>query len=86
MGAMSRRDLAHVMSALWKLAGGEAGVAVDVGAVEEAIGRGRGDMRTGLNLQSLAADGIVAEVEGGAWALTPSGVAQIAEDRELSDR
>ena len=74
------------MSALWDLAGGEAGVAVDLGAVGEAIGRGRGDMRTPLNLQSLAEEGIAEELPGGGWALTPAGVARIAEDRELSDR
>jgi hypothetical protein len=83
---MSRRDLAHVMNALWDLSGGVADAAVDVGAVDEAIGRGRNDMRTPLNLQSLAADGLVAEVGEGRWALTPDGVAWIVEDRELSDR
>jgi hypothetical protein len=83
---MSRRDLAHVMTALWTLSGAQAGAAVDVAAVDEAIGRGRGDMRTPLNLQSLADDGIVVALGAGAWALTPDGIARIAEDRELSDR
>jgi hypothetical protein len=83
---VSRRDLAHVMTALWELAGAKAGAPVAVAAVDEAIGRGRGDMRTPLNLQSLADDGIVEELADGAWALTPHGVATIAEDRELSDR
>jgi hypothetical protein len=83
---VSRRDLAHVMNALWNLSGGAPDVAVDVVAVDEAIGRGRNDMRTPLNLQSLAADGLVAEVGEGRWALTPDGVAWIVEDRELSDR
>jgi hypothetical protein len=85
---MSRRDLAHVMTALWNLSGAQAGAAVDVAAVDEAIGRGRGDMRTPLNLQSLADDGIVVAVGPGAraWALTPEGIARIAEDRELSGR
>jgi hypothetical protein len=83
---MSRRDLAHLMTALWNLSGGQAGAAVEVAAVDEAIGRGRGDMRTQLNLQSLADDGIVVAVGAGAWALTPEGIARIAEDRELSDR
>jgi hypothetical protein len=82
---MSRRDLAHVLTALWELTGARAGVAVDVADVDEAIGRGRGDMRTPLNLESLAADGLVAAA-GGGWALTPEGIARIAEDRELSDR
>ncbi len=83
---MSRRDLAHVMTALWELSGGQAGAPVAEAAVDEAIGRGRGDMRTALNLGSLAADGIVVALEGGDWALTGDGVARIAEDRELSDR
>jgi hypothetical protein len=83
---MSRRDLAHVMSAMWDLSGGVADVAVDVGAVDEAIGRGRNDMRTPLNLRSLEADGLVASAVDGRWSLTPAGIAWIVEDRELSDR
>ncbi len=83
---MSRRALAHVMHAMWDLAGGAPGVAVPVAAVDEAIGRGRGDMRTPLNLGSLAADGHVVALDDGAWALTPEGVAWIARDRALSDR
>ena len=82
---MSRRDLAHVLTALWNLSGGEPDVAVDVADVDEAIGRGRGDMRTPLNLQSLADQGLVVAA-GGGWALTPRGVAWIVQDRELSDR
>jgi hypothetical protein len=83
---MSRRDLAHVMNALWDLSGGVPAVPVQVAAVDEAIGRGRGDMRTPLNLGSLADEGHVVALADGAWALTPDGVAWIAEDRELSDR
>lgn len=83
---MSRRDLAHVMSALWDLSGGAPGVAVSVAAIDEAIGRGHGDMRTPLNLGSLAEDGHVARLDDGAWALTAEGVAWIVEDRSLSDR
>jgi hypothetical protein len=83
---MSRRDIAHLMTALWELSGGQADAPVAVAAVDEAIGRGRGDMRTTLNLASLAADGIVAELGDGTWALTAEGVARIAEDRELSGR
>jgi hypothetical protein len=83
---VSRRDLAHVMTALWELSGGQAGAPVAVAAVDEAIGRGRGDMRTTLNLASLAADGIVRALDDGGWALTAEGVARIAEDRELSGR
>jgi hypothetical protein len=80
---MSRRDLAHVLTRLWELSGGKAGVGVTVEAVDEAIGRGRGDMRTPLNLQSLEAQGVVGPLPDGSWALTPEGVAQIEQDREL---
>jgi hypothetical protein len=86
MDRVSRRDLAHVMTALWKLSGAEAGAAVEAAAVDEAIGRHRGDMRTPLNLQSLADEGVVEALGDGRWALTPAGVERIAEDRELSDR
>jgi hypothetical protein len=83
---MSRRDLAHVLTALWNLSGAAPDVAVKVADIDEAIGRGHGDMRTPLNLQSLAADGVVEELAGGDWTLTPQGIARIAEDRELSGR
>jgi hypothetical protein len=82
---MSRRDLAHVLTALWNLSGGEPDVAVAVADIDEAIGRGRDDMRTPLNLGSLADEGLVVAADGG-WALTPQGVAWIVEDRRLSDR
>jgi hypothetical protein len=83
---MSRRDLAHVMTALHDLSGGRAGVAVDVAAIDEAIGRGRRDMRTPLNLADLAADGLVASPGDGRWALTDDGVDRIRRDRELSNQ
>lgn len=83
---MSRRDLAHVRTALWNLSGGQAGVAVDVADIDEAVGRGRGDMRTPLNLQSLEDDGLVGVLGDGRWALTPPGIEWIVQDRELSDR
>lgn len=83
---MSRRDLVHVLDALWRLSGGTAGVSVDVTDVDEAIGRGRGDMRTPLNLQSLADQGHAAPHADGSWVLTPEGRAWRAEDRRLSDR
>ncbi|MEA2154312.1 MAG: hypothetical protein QOE11_452 [Solirubrobacteraceae bacterium] len=86
MSRMSRRDLAHVMTALWDLSAGQPGMAIAVGAIDEAIGRGRRDMRTPLNLQSLAADGLVEARAGDAWALTPQGVDWLVQDRELSDR
>lgn len=84
--AMSRRDLAHVLNALWDLSGAAAGVAVDVADVDEAIGRGRADMRTPLNLHSLAEEGLVVALADDRWALTPQGVAWIVQDRELSDQ
>lgn len=81
---MSRRDLAHVLTALWNLSGGEADVAVAVADIDEAIGRGRGDMRTPLNLQALEEEGLVVALGAGSWALTPPGVAWIVQDRRLS--
>ena len=84
---MSRRDLVHILDALWRLSGGAPDVAVPVADIEEAIGRGHGDMRTPLNLQSLRDDGLVEQsADEDAWALTHEGIAWIREDRELSDR
>ncbi len=83
---MSRRDLAHVLDVLWKRSGGEAGVAVAVADIDAAIGRGHDDMRTPLNLGSLAADGRALRLDDGRWALTPAGVAWLEQDRDLSDR
>lgn len=83
---MSQRDLAHVLGSLWERSGGTAGVAVAIADIDEDIGRGRGDMRTPLNLHALQQRGLVASPEDGTSALTPLGVAWIAEDRELSDR
>jgi alkanesulfonate monooxygenase SsuD/methylene tetrahydromethanopterin reductase-like flavin-dependent oxidoreductase (luciferase family) len=83
---MSRRDLAHVLAALAELSGGRAGAGVSVAAIDEAIGRHPGDMRTPLNLGDLAADGRVARLDDATWALTDAGLAWIAQDRELSDR
>ena len=83
---MSRRDLVRALEALWRLSDGDPGVGVAVADVDEAIGRGYGDMRTPLNLQSLAEQGLVVQVGEGVWALTPEGVARVKEDRELSDR
>ncbi len=83
---MSRRDLAHVMTALWRLSGDAHDAAVSVDGVDAAIGRGSGDMRTPLHLQALADDGLVAQQPDGGWALTPQGIAWVREDRELSGR
>jgi hypothetical protein len=83
---MSRRDLAHVLTSLWQRSGGRSAIAVAVADIDEDIGRGRGDMRTPLNLRSLEEQGFVVALEDGTWALTPEGVAWIVQDRELSDR
>jgi hypothetical protein len=83
--SVSRRDLAHVLTALWNLSGGKPDVEVKVADIDEAIGRSHRDMRTPLNLQSLAEQGLVAASADG-WALTPQGVDWIVQDRELSDR
>ena len=83
---MSRRDQLHVLTALWRLSGGAANVSVQVAGIDDAIGRGHGDMRTPLDLQSLAADNRATELTDGAWALTPEGLAWLRQDRELSDR
>jgi hypothetical protein len=83
---LSRRDLVHLMTALADAAHAEADVAVPVAALDEAIGRGRADMRTPLNLASLEADGLVQQVSDGRWALTEAGVRWLREDQELSDR
>lgn len=83
---MSRRDLVHILDALWRLSGGTPGVGVSVADIDDAIGRGHRDMRTPLNLQSLSDTDLVAPLGDGAWALTPRGVAWLVEDRELSDR
>ena len=83
---MSRRDLLHVLNALSRLSGEDPDVGVSVAAVDEAIGRGHDDMRTPLNLQSLADDHRAVQRPDGTWALTAEGVAWLAQDRELSDR
>jgi hypothetical protein len=38
------------MTALWDLSGGRADIGVPVADIDIAIARGRGDMRTSLNL------------------------------------
>ncbi|HWH95263.1 MAG TPA: hypothetical protein VNT03_15490 [Baekduia sp.] len=83
---MSRRDLLHVLTALAELAGGEPGVPVTVAAIDEAIGRGRGDMRTALNLSSLAAEGLAETRADGTWSLTVAGAARHREDEDYAGR
>jgi hypothetical protein len=74
---MSARDLVHVTTALGRLAGGRAGVGVSVAAIDEAVGRGHGDMRTPLNLADLAAKGHAVQLDDGTWALTDAGVGRL---------
>ena len=76
----------HVLEALGRLSGGQPGVGVPVVQIEEAIGRGYGDMRTPLNLQSLSDEGLAQRLPDGSWALTAAGGARLQRDRELSDR
>ena len=83
---MSQRDLAHVLGSLWDRSAGKADIPVAIVDIDDDIGRGRGDMRTPLNLIALERQGLVVSRNDGAWALTSQGVARIAEDRELSDR
>jgi hypothetical protein len=83
---VSRRDLVHVLTALWRLSSGNPDVGVPVAQIDEAIGRGHGDMRTPLNLQSLSDERLAVRLPEGTWALTPQGLAWLKQDRELSDR
>jgi hypothetical protein len=83
---MSRRDLLHVLTALVELAGDAPGVPVTVAALDERIGRGRGDMRTSLNLASLAADGLVEQAGAASWSATPAGVARHRDDEDYASR
>ena len=83
---MSRRDLAHVLTALSDLAGARAGVGVAVAAIDDAIGRGRGDMRTPLNLHSLHEDGLAEPLDDGTWALTPAGIERHRQDEDYESR
>ena len=84
MASVSRRDLAHLMTALADAAHAQVGVGVPVAVLDEAIGRGRADMRTPLNLASLEEQGLVRQIEPGTWALTEAGIQRLREDEELS--
>ncbi len=83
---MSRRDLLHVLTALAELAGGEPGVPVTITAIDEAVGRGRADMRTPLNLASLAADDLAQPADDGTWSLTDAGAQRHREDEDYAGR
>ena len=73
------------MTALADAAHAQVGVGVSVAVLDEAIGRGRRDMRTPLNLESLRDEGLVRQGEPGTWALTEAGIQWLREDEELSD-
>ena len=83
---MSRRDLVRVLDALWRLSRGDPEVGMPVADIDEVIGRGRGDMRTPVNLQSLSDERFAVRLPDGTWAVTPQGIASVEQDRELSDR
>lgn len=83
---VSRRDLLHVLTALSDLAGGKPGTPVTVAAIDETIGRGRADMRTPLNLASLAADGLAEPSADGTWSLTEAGAQRHREDEDYAGR
>jgi hypothetical protein len=78
--------LVRVLNALWRLSRGDPEVGVPVADIDEVIGRGHGDMRTPLNLQSLSDESLAVRLPDGTWALTPQGIAWLEQDRELSDR
>jgi hypothetical protein len=83
---VSRRDLLHVLTALSDLADGKPGIPVTIAAIDEAIGRGRADMRTPLNLASLAADGLAEPSADGTWSLTDAGAQRHREDEDYAGR
>jgi len=83
---MSQRDLLHVLTALSELAGGTPGVPVTIAAIDEAVGRGRADMRTPLNLTSLAAEGLTEPGADGTWSLTEAGAQRHRDDEDYAGR
>jgi hypothetical protein len=60
-------------------------IGVPAADIDKVIGRGHGDMRTALDLQSLSDEGLAVRLPDGTWALTPQGAAWLEQDRELSD-
>ena len=75
-----------MLNALWRVSRGDPEVGVPVADIDEVIGRGHGDMRTSLNLQSLSDESLAVRLPDGTWALTPQGIAWLEQDRGLSDR
>jgi hypothetical protein len=73
------------LTALATATTGQAGIGVPVAAVDEAIGRGRADMRTPTCSCWRRRRGLVEQVGTGVWALTEVGVQRLREDAELSD-
>jgi hypothetical protein len=71
------------LKAVARLSGGSAAAGVAVVDIDDAIGRGRGDLRTSLNLESLRGEGLVVSLPDGTWALTQDGVARLEQDRVL---
>jgi hypothetical protein len=82
---VSQRDLAHILDALWRRSRTDPDAGVEVEDINRAIGRGHGDMRTPLNLESLRDDGRVRQLGDGSWALTEHGLGWLDQDHELSD-
>jgi hypothetical protein len=78
--------LARVLDALWRLSRGDPEIGLPVADIDEVIGRGHGDMRTPLNLQSLSDERLAVRFPDGTWGMTPQGIAWVKQDRELSDR
>jgi hypothetical protein len=78
--------LARVLDALWRLSRGDPEIGVPVADIDEVIGRGHGDMRTPLNLQSLSDERLAVRFPDGTWGMAPQGIAWVKQDRELSDR
>jgi hypothetical protein len=83
---MSRRDLLHVLTALAELAGNAPDVPVTVAAIDERVGRGRADMRTPLNLASLAGEGLANHHADGTWSATAAGIARHHDDEDYAGR
>jgi hypothetical protein len=74
------------LTALAELAGERPSVPVTVAAIDEAVGRARGDMRTPLNLASLQADGLVEADADGRWSLTQAGADRHRDDEDYASR
>jgi hypothetical protein len=74
------------LDAISRLSRDDPQVGVSVADIDRVIGRADGDMRTPLNLQSLADENHVMKLPDASWTLTAEGLAWLTQDRELSDR